>query len=158
MPQSVIDPQPDEATSTSRIGREEVASMTHNLFSGMLGIPFNAEPQDSTDVSSRDVQATIRISGDWVAECHVLVSDELAARIASDMFGASASELSNEEILDALGEVVNMIGGNAKGMVDLDCDLSLPCVGRFLGELPASAMKLDFDCAGMPLTVAMLEK
>lgn len=107
-----------------RIGPGEIASMVNELFSSMLEMPFNPEPQDSTDVSAREVQATIRISGDWDAECHVLVSDELAARIASDMFRAPSSELTNEEILDALGEVVNVIGGNAKGMVDLDCDLS----------------------------------
>ncbi|MGZ0163538.1 MAG: chemotaxis protein CheX [Planctomycetales bacterium] len=158
MPLSAIDQQPGKEASTHRIGPGEIARMANDLFSSMLEMPFNPEPQDSKDVSARDVQATIRISGDWDGECHVLVSDELAARIASDMFGTPASELSNEEILDALGEVVNVIGGNAKGMVDLDCDLSLPCVGRFLGELPESAMKLDFDCDGMPLTVAMLEK
>ncbi|MFT5322303.1 MAG: chemotaxis protein CheX [Planctomycetaceae bacterium] len=157
MPLSAIDQQPGKATATHRIGPGEIAGMMRDLFSCMIEMPFNSEPQASTDVSSRDVQATIRISGDWNAECHVLVSDELAARMASDMFGAPASELSNEEILDALGEVVNVIGGNVKGIVDLDCDLSLPCVGRFLGELPASALKLDFDCAGMPITVAMLE-
>lgn len=158
MPLSAIDQQPGKATSAHRIGPGEIAGMVNDLFSSMLEMPFNAEPQDATDISSRDVQATIRISGDWDAECHVLVSDELAARIASDMFGAPSSELTNEEILDALGEVVNVIGGNAKGMVDLDCDLSLPCVGRFMGELPSSALKLDFDCSGMPITVAMLEK
>lgn len=158
MPPSAIDQQPGKAMTSHRIGADDIAQMMNDLFSSMLEMPLNAEPEQTTDVSSRDVQATIRISGDWTAECHVLVSDELAARIASDMFGAPSSELTNEEILDALGEVVNVIGGNAKGMVDLDCDLSLPCVGRFLGELPSSALQLDFDCAGMPVTVAMLEK
>lgn len=158
MPLSAIDQQPGNETPTQCIGPEEVSRMANDLFSAMLGMPFNPEPQESTDLSSREVQATIRISGDWDAEFHVLASHELAGHIAGDMFGTSASELSKDEILDALGEIVNVIGGNAKGIVDQDCNLSLPCVGRFLGELPASALTLDFDLDGMPLTIAMLEK
>jgi chemotaxis protein CheX len=87
----------------------------------------------------------------------VLASDELAARIASGMFGAEAGELSDEEILDAMGELVNIIGGNAKGIIDCECRLSLPCVGRYTSELPESSLKIDFDCDGLPITIAMIE-
>ena len=157
MPQSAIDQQPGEAPPTLRIGPDEVARMANDLFNAMLGMPFNPEPQDSSGIAAPDVQASIRISGDWAAECHVLASDELATRIANGMFGSEAGELSEAEIHDAMGEVVNVIGGNAKGMIDLDCALSLPCVGRFIGDQPESALKLEFDCAGLPLTIVIVE-
>lgn len=154
---SAIDQQSGEATPTLRIGPNEVARMANELFSAMLGMPFNPEPQDSSGIAEPDVQASIRISGDWTAECHVLASDELAARIATGMFGSEAGQLSEEEIQDALGEVVNVIGGNAKGTVDLDCTLSLPCVGRYITEQPKTAMTLEFDCTGLPLTIVIIE-
>ena len=64
---------------------------------------------------------------------------------------------SDEEILDAMGELVNIIGGNAKGIIDCECRLSLPCVGRYTSELPESSLKIDFDCDGLPITIAMIE-
>jgi CheY-specific phosphatase CheX len=131
--------------------------MAHDLFNAMLEMPFNPEPQESSGIAAPDVQASIRISGDWEAECHVLASDELATRIANSMFGSEAGELSEAEIHDAMGEVVNVIGGNAKGMVDLDCKLSLPCVGRYIADQPEAALKLEFDCAGLPLTIVIIE-
>jgi chemotaxis protein CheX len=157
MPQSAIDQLPGNTTPTLRIGPDEVSRMANDLFNAMLGMRFNPEPQDSTDTAPVGVQASIRISGDWTAECHVLASDELATRIAKGMFGSETGELTDAEILDAMGEVVNVIGGNAKGMVDLDCNLSLPCVGRAVGDRPESAMSLDFDCDGLPLTIVMIE-
>jgi hypothetical protein len=157
MRQSVIDQQPRKATATLRIGPDEIARMANDLISIMLGMPFNPEPQASTGIPSADVQAAIRISGDWEAEFRVLVPDELAERIALGMHGSESGQLSEEEIHDAIGEFVNVIGGNAKGMVDLQCDLSLPCVGPFPGELPTSAMTLEFDCGGLPLTIIMIE-
>jgi chemotaxis protein CheX len=157
MPLSAIDQQPCEVTPILRIGPDEIARMATDLFIAMLEMPFYPEPQDSTGIASADVQAAIRIRGDWDAEFRVLASDELADRIANGMFGSEAGELSEEEIHDAMGEVVNVIGGNAKGMVDLDCHLSLPCVGPFPGELPASALTVQFDCGGLPLTIVMIE-
>jgi chemotaxis protein CheX len=158
MPQSAIDPQPGNTTPTLRIGPDEVARMANDLFNAMLGMRFNPDPQDASGIAPVDVQASIRISGDWNAECHVLASDELATRIAEGMFGSEAGDLTEAEILDAMGEVVNVIGGNAKGMVDLDCNLSLPCVGRAVRDQPESALALDFDCDGLPLTIVMIEE
>lgn len=157
MPQSAIDQQPSDTTQALRVGPEEVARMANDLFNAMLGMRFNPEPQDSTSIAPADLQASIRISGVWEAECHVLASDELATRIARAMFGSEAGELTEAEILDAMGEVVNIIGGNAKGFVNLDCHLALPCVSRVVDDQPASGLTLDFDCDGLPLTIVMVE-
>ena len=77
------------------------------------------------------------------------------------MFGCEPDDLGDEEVLDALGEVANMVGGNVKGMIDADCKLSLPTVAEgsnFRVAVPGSGVQtvLVFDCAGRPFQVKLL--
>ncbi|MGZ0172460.1 MAG: hypothetical protein ACKVHE_23215 [Planctomycetales bacterium] len=55
MPQLAIDQQLGNETPTHRIGPGEIARMANDLFSSMLEMPFNAEPQDSTASATADV-------------------------------------------------------------------------------------------------------
>ena len=94
----------------------------------MLGLGLQRVGQPVA--KSANYQATIRILGE--KESHLVelsVSAWMARHIASSMFAIEDADLSNEELSDALGEVVNMIGGNIKGVLGGDGDLSLPDVG-----------------------------
>jgi chemotaxis protein CheX len=51
-----------------------------------------------------------------------------ATRAAALMFGFDEGEVSPSDALDAVGELVNIVGGNLKGTVSLATDLSLPSV------------------------------
>jgi hypothetical protein len=153
MPRSAIDQQLDEKTQYT-LGAQDVAQMAHDLFHAMLGMQINPEPTESFGAS----KATIQIAGDWNAECYIQVCDELAQRIAGAMFDAAPENLSDEEIFDAMGETVNVIGGNAKGMIDQDCSLSLPSMGRSINEYVEGSLSLAFDCEGFPLTIMVIER
>jgi chemotaxis protein CheX len=64
----------------------------------------------------------------------------VARELAAAMFGIEADDLGDEELVDALGEVTNMIGGNVKALVGGNV-LSLPSVTRgrdFLVAVPGS--------------------
>ena len=70
--------------------------------------------------------------------------------------------MSEADVLDAVGEIVNMVGGNLKGIVEGDSSLSLPCVGNATGEAPFGK---DFDgitvahrCQGDALVVRLLDR
>jgi hypothetical protein len=153
MPRSAIDQQLDEKTQYT-LGAQDVAQMAHDLFHAMLGMQINPEPTESFGAS----KATIQIAGDWNAECYIQVCDELAQRIAGAMFDAAPENLSDEEIFDAMGETVNVIGGNAKGMIDQDCSLSLPSMGRSINEYVEGSLSLAFDCEGFLLTLMVIER
>jgi len=157
MLQSAVTPRQDEAISSSRIGTNEIGQMVNDLFSGMLEIPVVPASETLRSATPPELQASISISGEWEADCYVLVSDKLASLIAAGMFDTTPGELNSDEVLDALGEVANVIGGNAKGMVDLDCTLSLPRVGRDISNLPDEAISVTFDCGGLPLTIVIVE-
>ena len=63
---------------------------------------------------------------------------------------------------DAVGEIVNMVGGNLKGIVEGDSALSLPCVGECDGAAPFDSsfngLTVANRCQGDPLIVRVLDR
>jgi chemotaxis protein CheX len=78
------------------------------------------------------------------------------------MFAMSEDELTEAEIRDAVGEIVNMVGGNLKGIVEGDSSLSLPCVGEATGSAPFDAsfkgLEISNNCQGDPLIVRVFDR
>ena len=131
-----------------------------DVCSGMLGLEmerseeFNCEGTDA-------LSAIIRISGSWDSMVQVLTPRKTAIAIASTMFAISKDELSEAEIRDAVGEIVNIVGGNLKGIVEGVSSLSLPCVGESDGCAPFdssfSGVSITNLCQGDPFTVRILD-
>ena len=140
------------------VGATEIAQMTQEFFDSTLSLPIEAIA-DSAQVEDDWFQATIRISGGWNANLTVLTDNRLAKEIAGAMFCMGAEELQEEEIVDALGEVVNVIGGNIKGIANLDCNLSLPCVGKAIAEaeggIPGLPLAVTFNSDEQRMKVAL---
>ncbi|MFN8706967.1 MAG: chemotaxis protein CheX, partial [Planctomyces sp.] len=109
--------------------------VVNDVCTGMLGL--NVEPSETVSCDEPDaVSAVIRISGDWNSLVQVLAPRSTAKVIASTMFSMTEDELTEAEIADAVGEIVNMVGGNLKGIVQGDSSLSLPCVGTMSTDSP----------------------
>ena len=144
--------------SSPHIQRDEVLQMANDLFSSMLGMSFEPANSDTTAASGGRISASILIEGDWNAEMRVVVPNPLANEITETMFGLDAGEASEAEILDAIGEVVNVLGGNAKGVINGECSLSLPCVGSFDFEGPNPDLAVTFNCNGQRASVLLFEK
>lgn len=70
----------------------------------------------------------IHIGGAWDGLVKLSMSEALTRRAAAAMFGAPAESLSREELVDALGEITNMTGGNVKALLPGPSKLSLPSV------------------------------
>lgn len=152
--------QSDGASSSIDFENQQLAQVTQEFFDSMLGFKLSDENntgQNCDWFSDSSWGASIRISGDWSAEVNVLMTEKLAERITCQMFSMDPDSLVEEEILDAVGEVVNIIGGNAKGVVNRESSLSLPCVGKF-DELPVSPdYCVMFDCEGENLWVSVTQ-
>ena len=150
----------DDSQVNMPIETADVDQMVEDLFSIMLGIPALQSPPSAdgpgADGPGEDaLQATVRISGQWNAEVKVVASMTLIERIASTMFSIDLNELEEEEKVDALGEAVNVIGGNVKGVLNGDCNLSLPCVGKpFDNECP-NRLIASYDCEREPLIIEL---
>ncbi|MEZ6132892.1 MAG: chemotaxis protein CheX [Planctomycetaceae bacterium] len=127
-----------------------------SVFEEML--TMSTEFFDAGDAASdgERVVASIRISGGLEGIVVVEAPTETAQQIAETMFATDGSRISDEEVCDAVGEIVNMIGGNIKGLSDGVSQLSLPCVSRETvtptAEIPLTSMA-DVLVSGLPLKV-----
>jgi chemotaxis protein CheX len=101
-----------------------------NLFKEYLGLqavagkPFLlADPQDLYEVS-----AIIGLAGETKGAVVLSFSRETAIQIVSKMEGHEYNVLGNE-VLDGVGELINIIAGNAKqDLLDFRIEISLPGV------------------------------
>ncbi len=106
---------------------------TINTFEVMLGVKPEArdlETKESTD-STYDISAIIGITGSGAGGIVLSFPEDVACKVVSRMLGEELTEL-NQDVSDGIGELVNIITGNAKrGLVKYgfqDLSLSLPSV------------------------------
>ncbi|MEC8557446.1 MAG: chemotaxis protein CheX [Planctomycetota bacterium] len=147
----------DQPTSEKmKITADQVTQMTNDLFDSMLGMHISGGDVSEAAPPQDWIQSKVQIQGAWNGELRVVASGELSAAIARAMFGSEAENLVEQEILDALGEVANVIGGNVKGHVDQDCDLTLPEIGE-PEQVSGNSLCQQFTCAESLLYVVLVQ-
>lgn len=104
---------------------------------------------------------SISISGAWNGVVAIGFSAEAARLSAAHMLGIPLEDLRDADVVDAVGELVNVVGGNLKGIVDGPTDLSLPVVarGRNLSEQSSRArdvVDLHFVWAMEPVCIQVI--
>ena len=138
---------------------DTMRQITSNVFDEMLAMPTTDFDTADAAFAEERIIAAIRISG-AVEEIVVVETPQTTADIIGEtMFDAPADELDPEEIRDAVGEVVNMIGGNVKGIYEGDSKLSLPCVSKGVGnpEDWVGAPAIAVTVSGQPLIIRWRE-
>ncbi|WP_336922826.1 chemotaxis protein CheX [Aquipuribacter sp. SD81] len=74
------------------------------------------------------VVGRVDIVGALDAVVHVALAGEAARELAARMLGLGADEVAVDDVLDATGEITNMVGGNLKAVLADDHRLGLPAV------------------------------
>lgn len=143
------------------IDQEMLQQAVNDVCAGMLGLSM--EPSDQRCCDDEDaVSAVIQISGGWDSLIQVIAPRKTAVAIAKVMFELTECELSESDIHDAFGEIVNMVGGNLKGIVQGESSLSLPCVGEPHRESPFGdtfdGLSVAHLCQGDSLIVRVLDR
>jgi chemotaxis protein CheX len=114
------------------------------------GQPFAAEDAWS---------AAVAISGGWDATVTVELAAPVALALTTTMLGlGSSDEAEDGDIADAVGELVNMVGGNIKSLMPGPSVLSLPAVAAGRAAHPSGATEVarfDGAWAGQPVRVAV---
>jgi len=70
----------------------------------------------------------VKITGAWDGEVRLHCSPPLARSIAAAIFQAKGDEVKSDEILDALSELIHIVGGNLKPLLPQPVFLSLPAL------------------------------
>ncbi len=133
--------------------------LTEQACDGMLGLPIalSDDAQNSFDFA---LSAQIKITGDAKALLSLHSEASFARHLAATMYMADADGLAEDEIHDALGELVNILAGNIKGMVPGETFLSLPCVGQSMADeqnaTPAeNTVEVRGTCQGYGFTMRL---
>jgi chemotaxis protein CheX len=103
------------------------------VFSTMLGVelgPGEVVHDPALPEPPEGVVSFIGLAGPWVGTGTIMCSPALACRVCSQMLMTEAAAV-NEEVLDAVGELTNMIVGSAKNDLEKELGqlgLSIPTV------------------------------
>ena len=110
-----------------------LADATKSVFSMMLDLPVEigesySEPSGSVDFDG--VISIVSLAGPWIGAGRISCGVSLACRIASAML-MTEFDSATSEVLDAMGELANMIVGNTKTALEESVGpmvLSIPTV------------------------------
>lgn len=114
------------------ITNDQLGQITFDVCEAMLGLELEKTDPVAVEQCDPDLVACVCISGEWNAAIEVAVCNTAASSIANAMFACEQAE--PDEVVDAVAEIANMIGGNIKGIAGGECQLSLPCVGNTVME------------------------
>lgn len=126
----------------------------------MFGLELEG-PVPAVDwAESELVSGRIDIEGAWRGEVAMGASSAFAVKLAELMFEMDPSEMSEDEIRDAFGELVNMTTGQIKAMLPEGCRMGLPTVGACAStELDLKGAEVyqafPFQSEGEPLTLVV---
>ena len=134
-----------------------LTQVTRDVGETMLGLPLSDAVLAADD--GPRLAAFVRITGDDNLIVEIETVHEVAQAFACRMFSLAPAEVNEPELRDALGEVVNMIGGNIKGIFCGEFDLSIPRVeDRINSDLMNStiATSIRLSYGGMPFVIRLL--
>ncbi len=104
----------------------------------------------------------VRISGtsSWVVL--MTCTAELAVQVAASMNSMEISEITDDIVIDAVGEINNIITGQLKGMLDPVADMSIPEIsdGEDYEEIfPDAELLVDLNlrCSGETCKLVLFE-
>jgi chemotaxis protein CheX len=100
--------------------------------------------------------AAVTVTGAWEGMISVELPTATAEAVCREMLGVE--ETQDEDVADAVGELVNMIGGNVKSLMPGPSVLSLPVVaaGRVARSSDTTEVcRIDAWWAGAPLQVCV---
>jgi chemotaxis protein CheX len=99
---------------------EGIRKATQEVFSTMLGMDMAAQPayRETSKTGPVDgLVALIGLAGKWIGNGSICCTAELACKISERMLMSECGSV-NQEVLDAMGEIANMVIGNFKLAVE----------------------------------------
>lgn len=138
-----------------------------NVFSMMLQLPVTfGEPVVKTEsASAYDVSGIIGMSGDVTGSVVLSFPKETAERVVA-IFTGEELPVEHEDFADAIGELVNMVSGGAKGMFQKKHSaITVPSV--VIGKhhtvsrpkgVPCISIPCETDCGVLSIEVCIADR
>src|SRR3954471_22191497 len=104
------------------VDEADLLKITENIWSSLFGLTIELLPEVPPDSAAGVcVTGCVLISGGWEGAVIVQCESPLARRSAALMFDSTPETIPADDVNDAIGELVNMIGGNFKTLIPGTC-------------------------------------
>ena len=140
-------------------GADPILAIAEEVFTAMVdGEPGHLWATGEDELPGADLHAWVDVRGD--AAGRVLISTERAAadELTRALLGMAPEEdVTESDLVDAFGEMANVVGGNVKALVPDPGVLTLPEVATVRPATDPSAMlhRLALRWRGHPLTISL---
>lgn len=105
--------------------KTSVGEATCDIFETMLSMHVTPEAITSdVGIAGSRIVGSVSFAGEVMGSVRIYLSDRFAGLLAAAMLGMETAEIDDDEVIDVVGEVSNMIGGDLKSKL---CDSGLPC-------------------------------
>jgi chemotaxis protein CheX len=133
-----------------------VHAAIEQVWGSMLFEPADPWPADVPAEFETGLQAHIEIRGGWNGRLLLTCDSAVAAQIAGALLGTGPAEPVDEpDVHDAVGEVLNVVGGSVKGAIGGSMTLGLPGV-RASASPPSCEESLVVSWRGAPVHVQIV--
>ena len=99
------------------------------------------------DKPAHDVSGIVGFSGEVTGNVVITFSEEASMKVVESFVGMPM-EFASEDFADAIGELCNMIAGNAKKDFGVDASIGIPSV--IIGKNHTVARLRDVPCVAIP--------
>jgi len=139
---------------------KEIQEYTQLICSTLLG--FEVQPLPGSYAASPTQTASVQVTGKWNGAIVLSLPPTLVDTLTETLFSLESGKASIEDKKDAVGELINMIGGNIKALLPAPCVLSVPLLaleGHTM-QFPSTEMvtHCQFDCHGKPFALSLFEQ
>jgi chemotaxis protein CheX len=126
---------------------------TDNCFKKMMNLTVTAEPPQLKryPYPGYDISAVIGLSGEAQGSISLSFSKDTATEFVKKMLG-DVTSISEDDMIDGVGEIVNIIAGNAKAyLTKFNLSISLPNViignsHTLAGQSGSPTIVVPFSC------------
>ena len=148
-----------------RLADADICAVTEFAWQTMTGDTLQTtEDNPHAFDEARHMTACIQITGAWVGAIVLTCSETMAKGVTATLFDIERSEVSPEDLMDAVGEMVNVVSGNLKALLPAPSALSLPSVAdgnNYTVNVPGTVVqnRVDFvSPESEPLSITILMK
>lgn len=145
---------------TAIVENDQVYAIAEEVFAAMIdGEPGHLLPWvGEVPVPTEPLVAWVDVHGELAGRAAVSTDVPTAHALTRALLGMGPDEpVGPEDLVDAFGEVANVVGGNVKSLLPSQGTLTLPQVSAALPELPAGALahELLLDWHGRAIVVVV---
>ena len=143
------------------LGNDDLWEIANQTWGAFLGdVPLL--PADPTAPDVTGVIASVAITGAWDGHVVIRATRDLAVSVASALLFVDAAEVSDADLVDATGELANVVAGNVKCLLPQPSLLALPRVVSGAGVRaywPSTTQICDLAATwhGQPVHIGVLQ-